>query len=705
MFTKNRAYIFGIIFLATTFFQNCAPSFRAIDDKGLRDLSSVSGTPTPAPSPMPSPAPAPVPVPMPMPVPAAEDKFESYKFQKIWALNDNNCGRDFNNKLFCWGMTFGAVPVEIPNLIGVKDVIRLSYNKICAVKSDGLTACWTNKVFTYTEVAGLGPVKALRASPSQSYQCAISTDEKVKCWGTNYLGTLGSASTDQTTAIVTVQDLEGVKDLSVGVGMVCALLGDASVKCWGNEFPTNSLVPKTVAGLNNVRSLAVGSTYYTNASYACAVLTDNRVKCWGASNRNNLLSLPTTELPVELPEVVDIQSLVTKQGYVCVVSILGNVRCWGRNPNSMFTPVDELNYSVGPTFVGAKEVVLGNSHTCFLMKNDSVRCTGSNARNQLGQTRTINNNIPIEVPGLSNAKSIVAGSYFSCGISEAGKVICVGSGSRNSLVYEVPGITDALSVSIKGTAGCAVTKLGSVRCWGSYGYFLLGKPFVAESIEVPNVTNAISVFAHDQHACALLADGVIKCWGYILPSVPSTTIPGAYTVGASQPIHVASIPGAKQIAHAAWNTTYSAATGCTLSDGGVVKCFDLVTKKEIPTIRLKQLNPANGTVGLTLDDKIINFNTNGFAAEVITGITSPESISNDCALTKNSEVKCWDPKKVITDLFGTLRILDFSSSAPPSSLTNSLRSVLYRTSENKVYFNGTIGNFDILADEIAYLKP
>ena len=130
------------------------------------------------------------------------------------------------------------------------------------------------------------------------FTCAVRNDETLACWGwLEHLGfpetSIGDDATELGDALPTLPlgSRRTVRSMGAGWVHLCALLDDNSVKCWGNNYlgqvghassADSTTTPEPVALGQPVMALSVGS------AHNCAVLRDRSVKCWGYNNSGQL---------------------------------------------------------------------------------------------------------------------------------------------------------------------------------------------------------------------------------------------------------------------------------------------------------------------------------------------------------------------------------------------------------------------------------
>lgn len=209
--------------------------------------------------------------------------------------------------------------------------------------------------------------------------------------------------------------------------------------------------------------------------------------------------------------------------HICAV-FLATVECVGSNwvgesgidtliASSISTPVSiQIPSPSKPV-----KVVIGNHHSCVLMRDQTVFCYGFNGQGQLGDGTTRSSHIPVQVMKedgsvLTDVKDLVAGTKENCAIlSQESTIHCWGlplpdpDGQIDKHVFQ--GQTNVAMIAISSLNACIVlhTNLKLVTCKGSAE--LDGKDFLMDA-EIIKLTSGIL------HFCALLKSGIAKCFGY-----------------------------------------------------------------------------------------------------------------------------------------------------------------------------------------------
>ncbi len=164
---------------------------------------------------------------------------------------------------------------------------------------------------------GMGqPWHVKKVTTGPNYACAILANDRLKCWGRNDGGYLGSGNTTtygETPALIgdaipfivvgtTAGSPTPVVDVAAAAFATCAVLQGGAVKCWGghalgvlgDEQSTNVIVGDDPAEMGDSLALVplgagrVATAIGSNANTMCALFTGGAIKCWGANGYGQL---------------------------------------------------------------------------------------------------------------------------------------------------------------------------------------------------------------------------------------------------------------------------------------------------------------------------------------------------------------------------------------------------------------------------------
>jgi alpha-tubulin suppressor-like RCC1 family protein len=217
------------------------------------------------------------------------------------------------------------------------------------------------------------------------------------------------------------------------------------------------------------------------------------VKCWGRNdygqlgNNTVIDNSPTPVDPIGLSSGVS--AIAAGRYHVCVALTAGGAKCWGGNlygeqgngvmGNGEHSPVSVNNLtSLTATAVGA-----GDSTSCLVISNGTLRCWGRDYDGELGNGMSgfnTDQSVPVSVSNVSSGATAISNGYgFTCGVVS-----------------------------------------GSAKCWGSNGYYGLGvgqnASFTSNvPAQVTGLTSGVSAIAatSSDHACVVTTAGAVKCWG------------------------------------------------------------------------------------------------------------------------------------------------------------------------------------------------
>lgn len=260
--------------------------------------------------------------------------------------------------------------------------------------------------------------KVIQVATGAFHTCVLLENQKVKCWGGNYHGELGYGNYDNVYDPINIGplDLPPVSQIAAGADFTCALFTDGKVRCWGSNYygqlgidTYDNQIDATTA--QNVKNLA-GTVKKITIGYrnSCVLLTDGRVQCWGRGLGGALgykdtgnPSIPNEREPPDdphdLPE--EVKDIASAENYTCVVFVTNKIRCWGimtwstsdievgygtnqfrllakdADPNNIYPPDIDLNTPI-------LKIATKTAHTCVLLENGAIRCWGLNNFGQLG---------------------------------------------------------------------------------------------------------------------------------------------------------------------------------------------------------------------------------------------------------------------------------------------------------------------------------
>lgn len=216
----------------------------------------------------------------------------------------------------------------------------------------------------------------------------------------------------------------------------------------------------------------------------------------------------------------------------------GSVWCFGQDGSG------QLGIPTGTTSM-ATQVDLGMRarsaasrffHTCAALDDGTARCWGQNDNQQIGDGTSTNQNLPIQVVGLTAAVEIAVARSFSCARRTDASISCWGAGTSGALgdgsftsqatpVSTVIGLpTTPVRLALGAGHGCALLADKTGWCWGANVYGQLGDGTTTDRNQpVAMPVSGLAQIAAGGYSvgggiagaqtCGLKTDRTVWCWG------------------------------------------------------------------------------------------------------------------------------------------------------------------------------------------------
>jgi len=351
---------------------------------------------------------------------------------------------------------------------------------------------------------------AAQLSLGHAHSCALLIDGTVRCWGSNITGELGDGTSISRSFGYPIAFMHDVVEIAAATDghRSCARRASGSVLCWGE---VGDLGPETC--MLDAPPITVGCVH-SPMPYP----TDPGVVGLGVGRQTcvryaggNAACLATPKGAVEM--LADVAELSFGGRHGCARVYDGGVLCWGDGAvGQLGAPSSELcNSELGNNPCSAEpldtglatvaQIASGESHTCALLTDGTVRCWGANDAGQLGfgalDVCTKYGYPCARAPGavarLEGVAQIAAGGLHTCARMIDGTVQCWGSDADGELGFTaketcngseaepcstrakpVPGLDHVVEIALGRRHSCARLDVGEVRCWGWNGYGQLG---------------------------------------------------------------------------------------------------------------------------------------------------------------------------------------------------------------------------------------
>ena len=374
---------------------------------------------------------------------------------------------------YCWGGNFhgqlghgldSGISFEKVQVSGIADAIDVSAasRHTCAVRATGEVSCWGqfwkgDRGDAATGTAAPLPVKidgistATSVSSGPGLSCATLEGGEAYCWGFYWDNDFTENDDGDTSPVPYIwQNPSDITHTEVGGSHACALHADGTITCAGanwhgnlgsGEFGTSiSWAPEEVVGIDDAVDISLGF-YHT-----CAVHDTGEVSCWGRNDEGQLGNGEdglgsNSPVPVKVLGITDAVAVSESiSSLTCALHETGEISCWGshylgelgahEDIGGIHSSVDHSSEPVKiQGITDAEAVSAGANHVCALHETGEVSCWGSNAFGELGtgsQIADARTDLPLKVPGISDATAVSAGQTHTCALLQSSEIICWG---------------------------------------------------------------------------------------------------------------------------------------------------------------------------------------------------------------------------------------------------------------------------------------
>ncbi len=220
-------------------------------------------------------------------------------WKQVSAGGDSTCGLR-GRKLWCWGSNYA-------NKVGPTDL--------------GAT------VSTPTPVRG--DLSWKRASVGLSHVCAIRTNKRLYCWGSNTWGAIGDGTTTNVSAPKQIGSSRWL-DVGTGYGVTCGVKTNKTGWCWGYGG-LGQLTGSYDHALSPRQVLGTWRTIHTGQTFTCGIKRDRSLWCWGLNGAGQLGDGTTTNslTPVHVILPAGATSVSLGFAHACAETTTHEVYCWG----------------------------------------------------------------------------------------------------------------------------------------------------------------------------------------------------------------------------------------------------------------------------------------------------------------------------------------------------------------------------------------
>ena len=295
-------------------------------------------------------------------------------FRQISTGVSHTCAVTTTDLAYCWGnngrgqlgdgtTTRRLMPRAVMGGLAFREVTTATKHT-CGVTTANVVYCWGDNIsgqlgagttggmqLTPRRIAGTLQFRQLSAG--SQHTCAVSTTNRIFCWGLNSTGQVGDGTTTNRPRAIQVAGDLFFRQVGAGRLHTCAVTPENVVYCWGdntsgavdnpNGFTTNiHLVPVRVEGTFRIRQVDGG------LRHSCGVTPTDKAKCWGFDVGTGVLTASNSVLTT-----FDFRQATGGYGATCGVTVDNYPYCWGTNDEGELGTGDHLAHRI-PAPVGGR---------------------------------------------------------------------------------------------------------------------------------------------------------------------------------------------------------------------------------------------------------------------------------------------------------------------------------------------------------------
>jgi alpha-tubulin suppressor-like RCC1 family protein len=515
------------------------------------------------------------------------------KIASLSSTQDHALALSADLTVFAWGANnagqlgdgtfkYKLVPIKV-NMTGVlagKTVSAISAGgqHSLALTTDGMVYAWGSNLdgclgdgtTFYRSLPVLVDMTGALAGKSVSsiyagftYSLAMTTDNKLYAWGSNYAGQLGDGTEEVRLLPVPVnmEALEGksISLLSTGPDHSLIITNDGSMYAWGDneqgQLGINSLTNALSPTLVNQTDAAIGSSISsisTGGNHTLVLTSTGKVTSWGTNSAGQLGDGTNTDLqlapiPVSTAGVLAgkvVSSIAAGHAHSLALTSDGMVYAWGSNYYGQLgdgPSIQQLSpVQVGRTVFQGKtmrSIIAGGNHSFAITIDNQLYGWGYNPNYQLGDGTTTTRRFPIPIDIPEKIISFLAtcqhhtialtsdNMLFAWGKNQHGQI-----GDGTSIDRRIPSPVDMTGVlrgktvsviSVGFVHSLVLTADGQMFAFGSNSEGQLGDGTTTQRLSPVSIDmtsdlagkTILSITAGYTYSLALASDGSIYSWG------------------------------------------------------------------------------------------------------------------------------------------------------------------------------------------------